>query len=180
MIVPVAATGIILFPYLLDVVFSGKDDVEKKDFFPSSIAAKVISKKLTDLKPGNPNITHKSDDEEQKNIKANNEKGKLRMVEEIMNPYLDWTSATFGAILMSVTLFTNLVLNAVSQGTGEHPVYWVTLPAACVMFRWDVFYGLSQLDNWRQGFEKYQAERDRIEKESWNRWHKSKPSRARR
>jgi hypothetical protein len=166
MIVPVAVTGIILFPFLLYVVFSGKDEVKKKDFIPSSIKPKVLPAAIMKLKPGNPNITHgKSGEEEEKDKKANNEKGKLRMAEEIMNPYLDWTSAAFGAVLMSVTLVTILVLNAVSQNTGQHPVYWVTVPAAFVMFCWDVFYGLSQLDKWRQGFQKYQEERDRIEKE---------------
>lgn len=164
MIVPVAVTGIVLFPFLLYVVFSGKDDVEKKDFIPSSIKPKVLPDAIMMLKPGNPNITHvKSGGEEEKDKKANNEKGKMRMAEEIMNPYIDEKSAAFGAILMSVTLVTILVLNAVSQTTGTHPVYWVTVPAAFVMFCWDALYGLSQLPKWRRDFEEYQEKRDRIE-----------------
>lgn len=170
MIVPVAVTGAVLLPFLLYVVFSGKDEVENKDFIPSSIAPKVLPAAIMELKPGNPNITHgRSGGDEEKDKKANNEKGKLRMAEEIMNPYLDWTSAAFGAALMSTTLITILVVNAVSQSTGEHPVYWITLPAAFLMFCWDVFYGLSQLDKWQQGFQKYQEDRDRIEAEELER-----------
>ncbi|KIW18968.1 hypothetical protein PV08_03257 [Exophiala spinifera] len=164
MIVPVTVTGIVLFPFLLYVVFSGKDDVEKRDFIPSSIKPKSLPDAIMKLKPGNPNITHvKGGGEEEKDKKANNEKGKMRMAEEIMNPYIDEKSAAFGAILMSVTLVTILVLNAVSQTTGTHPVYWVTVPAAFVMCCWDAFYGLSQLPKWRRDFEEYQEKRDRIE-----------------
>lgn len=39
---------------------------------------------------------------------------------------------------MATTLITLLALNAASTGTGEHPVFWVTLPAAFLMFCWDV------------------------------------------
>ncbi|KAK6386823.1 hypothetical protein LTS17_000085 [Exophiala oligosperma] len=167
MIVPVTVTGIILFPFLLYVVFSGKDDVEKKDYIPSSIKPKVLPEAIMMLKPGNPNIDHvkSGGGDEEKDKKANNEKGKMRMAEEIMNPYIDEKSAAFGAILMSVTLVTILVLNAVSQTTGTHPVYWVTLPAAFVMFSWDALYGLSQLPKWRRDFREYQEKRDRIEQE---------------
>ncbi len=170
MIVPVAITAIILFPFLRYVVFSGKDEVDKKDFIPYSIALKELPPAIMKLKPANPNITHgKSGKEEEHDKKANNESGKLRMAEEIMNPYLDRTSATVGAIIMSVTLVTILVLNAVSQSTGEHPVYWVTVPAAFVMFSWDVIYGWLKRDSWRQGFQNYQEELDRIEQEELGR-----------
>jgi hypothetical protein len=181
MIVPVAVTGAVLLPFLLYVVFSGKDEVENKDFIPSSIAPKVLPAAIMELKPGNPNITHaRNGGEEERDMKANNEKGKLRMAEEIMNPYLDWTSAAVGAALMSTTLITILVLNAVSQSTGEHPVYWITVPAAFLMLCWDVFYGLSQLDKWQQGFQKYQEQRDRIEEEELERvaHEKRRPSQA--
>lgn len=42
---------------------------------------------------------------------------------------------------MAVTLITVLALNAASQSSGEHPVFWVTLPAAFVMFCWDIGFG---------------------------------------
>ncbi|KAK4936946.1 hypothetical protein LTR10_022324 [Elasticomyces elasticus] len=173
MIVPVAVTGFVLFPFLLYVVFAGQDEADRtqrRDLIPSSITLKVVPQEILDLTPGNPNISHgKSDGEEEKDLKANNERGKLRMAEQIRNPYLDWTSAAFGAVLMSVTLITLLVLNAASQTTGEHPVYWVTLPAAFVMFCWDSFYGLSQRKKWEQGFKDYQEKRDKLEKEALSR-----------
>ncbi len=42
---------------------------------------------------------------------------------------------------MAATLITLLALNAASTSTGEHHVFWVTLPAAFVMFCWDVAFG---------------------------------------
>ncbi|KAJ9613384.1 hypothetical protein H2200_003326 [Cladophialophora chaetospira] len=169
MIVPVVVTGIVLFPFLLYVVFPGKDKKMKMDFIPSSIVTTVVNPDIMHLKPGNPNITQGKSvtgEEEKKDIEKNTKKGKLLMAEEIMHPFIDRRSAAFGAVLMSVTLVTILVLNAVSQSTGEHPVYWVTLPAAFAMFSWDVLYGLSQLEKWREDFKNYQEERGKIEKEA--------------
>jgi len=51
-----------------------------------------------------------------------------------MNPFLDKGGAAVGAVIMSAALITLLVLNAVDQKEGEHPVYFVTLPAAFIMF----------------------------------------------
>jgi hypothetical protein len=79
--------------------------------------------------------------EEEENEHINDEQGKVLSLEEIMNPFLDKGGAAFGAVIMAATLITVLVLNAVSQSTGEHPVFWVTLPAAFVMFCWDVAFG---------------------------------------
>ncbi|KAK5996790.1 hypothetical protein PT974_02133 [Cladobotryum mycophilum] len=42
---------------------------------------------------------------------------------------------------MAATLITVLALNAASTKTGEHPVFYVTLPAAVVMFCWDIGFG---------------------------------------
>ena len=43
---------------------------------------------------------------------------------------------------MAATLITILVLNAVDSGKGKaKPVYWVTLPAAFVLFCWDIATG---------------------------------------
>ena len=42
---------------------------------------------------------------------------------------------------MAVTLIAILVLNALKEKIGEKPVFYVTLPAAFVMFCWDVAYG---------------------------------------
>ncbi|KAI1618874.1 hypothetical protein EDD36DRAFT_44280 [Exophiala viscosa] len=176
MIVPVAITGILMFPFLLYVVFSGKDEVDEKEFIPSSIAPEVLPPAIQNLKPKNPNITHgRGGGEEEKDKKANNEKGKRRMAEEILNPFIEWRSAAFGAVLMAVTLITLLVLNAASQTTGEHPVYWVTLPAAFVMFCWDSIYGLFHLEKWEQGFKDYQDKRDMLEEQEFRRSARQQP-----
>lgn len=47
----------------------------------------------------------------------------------------------FGAALMAATLVTVLALNAASTGTHEHPVFWVTLPAATIMLCFDLTMG---------------------------------------
>ena len=91
-------------------------------------------------KPVNPNIPNargNADEWEDEN----DEQGKLLSLEEIMNPFLDKGGATFGAVIMTATLATVLAINAASQSSGEHPVFWVTLPAAFVMFCWDVTFG---------------------------------------
>jgi hypothetical protein len=67
---------------------------------------------------------------------------------------------------MAATLITVLAINAASQSTGEHPVFYVTLPAAVVMFCWDVAFGwLHRKDTreiarkGRREFEQAQADR---------------------
>lgn len=47
----------------------------------------------------------------------------------------------FGAVLMAATLVTVLAINAASTGTHEHPVFWVTLPAAFIMLCFDLTMG---------------------------------------
>jgi hypothetical protein len=42
---------------------------------------------------------------------------------------------------MAATLITLLAINAASQSGQEHPVFWVTLPAAFIMFCWDLASG---------------------------------------
>jgi len=90
----------------------------------------------------NPNIPHgRGTAEEIEKEAANNEESKLLSLEEIMNPFLDKGGAAFGAVIMAAALITLVALNAASQTSDEHPVYWVTLPAAFVMFCWDVTFG---------------------------------------
>src|SRR5450432_4863428 len=101
-----------------------------------------LSEEAKAKKPVNPNIPHdRGNVEEQENKLANDKQGKLLSLDEIMNPFLDKGGAAFGAVIMAATLFTLLALNAASQSTSEHPVYWVTLPAAFVMFCWDIAFG---------------------------------------
>jgi Na+/H+ antiporter NhaD/arsenite permease-like protein len=134
MIVPVVVTAIVLFPFLLYIVFADES------LIPYSIKMHELSEEAKAKRPVNPNIPHaRGNAEEEEN--ANDEHGKLLSLEEIMNPFLDKGGAAFGAVIMTATLVTLLAINAASQSSGEHPVFWVTLPAAFVMFCWDVGFG---------------------------------------
>ncbi|KAL9085262.1 MAG: hypothetical protein Q9165_007696 [Trypethelium subeluteriae] len=135
-IVPVVATGIVLFPFLLYIVFASEP------LIPVSIKMHELPQEAKERKPVNPNIPHARGTaaEEERNL-AGGDEGKLLSLEEIMNPFLDKKGAAFGAIIMATTLITLLALNAASQKTGIHAVFWVTLPAAFVMFCWDLAFG---------------------------------------
>lgn len=135
-IVPVVATGIVLFPFLLYIVFANES------LIPYTIKMHQLPEEVKGKKPVNPNIPHaRGMAEEQEQSEACDEPTKLLSLEEIMNPFLDKSGAAFGGIIMAVTLITVLALNAASQSSGEHPVFWVTLPAAFVMFCWDIGFG---------------------------------------
>lgn len=131
MIVPVIFTAVLLFPCLLYLVF------RKDSLVPKVITMHELPEEHRARKPVNPNIPFaRGNPEEQED-----EDKKRLELEEILNPYLDKPSAAFGAVIMATTLITVLVLNAVSSGGAERPVFWVTLPAAFVMFCWDVTNG---------------------------------------
>jgi hypothetical protein len=102
-----------------------------------------LSEEARNRTPVNPNIPHARGvaQEQEKILAENTEAGKLLSLEEIMNPFLDKTGAAFGAMIMTATLVTVLALNAASPSTGEHPVFYVTLPAAFVMLCWDIGFG---------------------------------------
>ncbi|KAI0850853.1 hypothetical protein F5Y00DRAFT_232213 [Daldinia vernicosa] len=136
MIVPVVITAIVLFPFLLYIVFADET------LIPLSIQMHELSEEAKAKKPVNPNIPHaRGNAEEQEDGPSNSEQSKLLSLEEIMNPFLDKGGAAFGAVIMAATLITILAINAASQSTGEHPVFYVTLPAAFVMFCWDITFG---------------------------------------
>ncbi|KAF1809148.1 hypothetical protein P152DRAFT_171085 [Eremomyces bilateralis CBS 781.70] len=135
MIVPVVVTAIVLFPCLLYVIFANEA------LIPVSIRMHELSEEEKAKKPVNPNIPNARVTAEDQEELGNEEEGKRLSLEEIMNPFLDKGGAAFGAVIMTATLVTLLALNAASQSTGEHPVFWVTLPAAFVMFCWDVAFG---------------------------------------
>lgn len=66
---------------------------------------------------------------------------------------------------MAVTLITILVLNAVTDTSHERPVYWVTLPAAFVLFCWDLAFGWFNKKKTREIARKgREAERARAER----------------
>ncbi|KAG5921502.1 hypothetical protein E4U42_005838 [Claviceps africana] len=146
MIVPVVVTAIVLFPFLLYIVFANES------LIPSSIKMHELPPEVRDKKPVNPNIPHaRGQLEEAENLSADNdEQGQLLSLEEIMNPFLDKGGAAFGAVIMAATLVTVLVINAVSTGTESHPVFWVTLPAAFIMFCWDLGFGWYHREETRQ------------------------------
>ncbi|KAL2802975.1 hypothetical protein BJX63DRAFT_437348 [Aspergillus granulosus] len=135
MIVPVVITAIVLFPFLLYIIFADESLV------PLSIEMHELPEEVKARKPVNPNIPNaRGSVEEQEKEAANGKEGQLLSLEEILNPFLDKRGAAFGAIIMAATLITVLALNAASQG-HTHPVFWVTLPAAFVLFCWDLAYG---------------------------------------
>ncbi|EPE29870.1 arsenite efflux transporter ArsB-like, putative [Glarea lozoyensis ATCC 20868] len=137
MIVPVISTAIILFPFLLYIVFADES------LIPFSIKMHELSAEAQAKAPVNPNIPNaRGLAEEQEKSLANDEEGQLLSLEEIMNPFLDKGGAAFGAVLMAATLVTILAVNAASPGAGkERPVYEITLPAAFIMFVWDIGFG---------------------------------------
>jgi Na+/H+ antiporter NhaD/arsenite permease-like protein len=161
MIVPVFITAIVLFPFLLYVVFNNKD------LIPARIEIEELSPEEKAKKPVNPNIPHaRGIDEEEAEALGDDERRKLLSLEEIMNPFVDHKGAAFGAFIMATTLITVLALNAASQSTGAHPVFWVTLPAAFVMFCWDVGSGWINRHDTRKTARKYREDdaKDREEK----------------
>lgn len=133
MIVPVVATAIVLFPFLLYIIFNDER------FVPSKINIHDLPEEVKNKKPVNPNIPNaRGRAEEEENQHVNDEEGKLLSLEEIMNPFLDTGGAAFGAVIMAATLITLIALN----GSGkEEPVFYVTLPAAVVMLIWDLGFG---------------------------------------
>ncbi|CZS88369.1 probable arsenite efflux transporter ArsB-like, puative [Rhynchosporium agropyri] len=145
MIVPVVITAIVLFPFLLYIVFADES------LIPLSIKMHELSDEAKARKPINPNIPHgRGNAEEEEAAAAEGEEGQLLSLEEIMNPFLDKGGAAFGAVIMAATLVTVLALNAAAQNGKERPVFWVTLPAAVVMFCWDVSFGWLQRKETRE------------------------------
>ncbi|MCJ1311279.1 hypothetical protein MMC25_004950 [Agyrium rufum] len=145
MIVPVLVTATVLFPFLLYIVF------QDEDLIPFSITMHELSEEAKAKKPVNPNIPNaRGKAAEEEEIHANDEQGKKLSLEEIMNPFLDKSGAVFGGAVMAVTLVTVLALNAANSEIGEHPVFWVTLPGAFVMFCWDITFGWLRRHETRQ------------------------------
>ncbi|KAK7987354.1 polyketide synthase [Apiospora arundinis] len=140
-IVPVLFTVVLLFPFLLFVVFRD----------PGFIPPTIEMQKLEHLDGGEEEYTGPGSggDPEQQGIR------------EVLNPYLDRWGATFAALIMAATLITVLALNA---STGGHvPVYWVTLPAAVIMFCWDVVFGWLNRYETRELASRGQREAERAE-----------------
>ncbi|KAL3418820.1 arsenite efflux transporter [Phlyctema vagabunda] len=160
MIVPVVVTAIVLFPCLLYIIFADES------LIPSSIKMHELSEEAKAKKPVNPNIPHaRGNAEEQEKNAVDENQGKLLSLEEIMNPFLDKGGAAFGALIMATTLITLLALNAATQNGTAHPAFWVTLPAAFVMFCWDVGFGWSHRHETREIARKGREEVERARAE---------------
>ncbi|KAK7747440.1 hypothetical protein SLS53_001695 [Cytospora paraplurivora] len=145
MIVPVVITAIVLFPCLLYIIFA------HERLIPISITMHDLPADIQGRDPVNPNIPNaRGIEQEEEQDHINDEVGNLLSLEEIMNPFLDKSGAAVGAVIMAATLITVLALNAASTGSQERPVFWVTLPAAFVMFCWDVGSGWLQRDETRK------------------------------
>lgn len=128
-IVPVLGTIILLFPCLLWLLF------RKDGLIPHVIELEELPENIKNAEPVNPNIPqeyHKQLTPEEQSALA---------ISTVLNPYLDKKSAIVGVIIMSATLVTILVMNATSSNGHEHPVFWVTLPAAVLMLSWDICFG---------------------------------------
>jgi len=133
MIVPVIATAIFLSPVLLYVIFADEA------LIPFEMEIYEISEEAKVKRPINPNIPNArgaaGDDPE------TIQKIPILSAEEIMNPFLDKASALFGALIMAASFITLLALNTATAIGEEHPVFWVVLPAALILFSWDVSLG---------------------------------------
>lgn len=134
MIVPTVVTAICLFPFLLWVKFRDEELIPRKISLHSLTPTEGNERR----KPINPNIPHAG---------GTAEEAKL---EEVLNPYLDKRGAWFGASIMAATLIAILVLNATSSGSGhEYPVFYVTLPAAFIVFCFDLACGWNDRETTR-------------------------------
>jgi Na+/H+ antiporter NhaD/arsenite permease-like protein len=137
MIVPVVVTAIVLFPFLLFIIFQDRSLVP----YGKIEIHQLLQEPKDRAKAINPNIPHVNDAEDA-GEKPSEETKKIRLLEEIFNPFLDKGGAAFGAIVMAVTLIVLLVVNATTPANSKAvPVFYITLPAALVMFCWDLGFG---------------------------------------
>ena len=133
-IVPVIATTVLLYPFLLYVLF------HNDALIPKAIKLHELPEESKNKEPVNPNIPYAKgiaeEDEEDET-----EESRLLQLEEVLNPYLHKWSAGFGAGIMAVTLITILAINAALQDGESVPAFYITLPAAVVTFCRDLYSG---------------------------------------
>jgi len=111
-VVPVAVTAIVLFPFLLYIVFNDEN------LNPWKIQIHMLIREEKAKTAVNLNIPDaRGVDEEERGGLA-----KIFPLEEIMNPFLDRKGAACGVLVVTTTLVVILVMN--SQSTSQHPVYW--------------------------------------------------------
>jgi Na+/H+ antiporter NhaD/arsenite permease-like protein len=146
MVVPVFATTVLLFPFLLYIVFADES------LIPMSVKVLDLPDEIKNKKPTNPNIRVVrerptdnenvwSEEEDAERERAEREHAER---EHILNPFLDKKSSILGSIIFAVTIILLLALNAVYLSQGGNTDFWVTLPAAVTMLFWDLTVGWMQ------------------------------------
>lgn len=137
MIVPVVATTMLLFPYLLYIIFADEALV------PFSIKVHEIPEESKVKKPVNMNISFArkrpdDDDDDGDSLRSEYHRYRLMELESILNPFLDKGSALVGSVILIITIVMLLALNAVYLSKGGNTDFWVTLPAAVALLCWDL------------------------------------------
>lgn len=150
MIVPVVITVLFLFPFLLWVVFPGQQ------YVPSKIELHQLPEGRRNRNSLNPNLPKPILKCEATPERENEQF--LDSLEEVLNPYLDKKSAIFSSVIMGAVLITILVVNATAPAGKEYPVFWITLPAAVIVFIWDVIIGWSTRHEHREIVRRRRAE----------------------
>jgi hypothetical protein len=117
-----------------------------ESLIPLSIEKHELSEEEKANKSLNPNVLHM----ERTNMEQGSVLERNLLLREILTPYLDKRGATVGTVIMSATVLTVLVINAVSHDNGQHPVSWVAVPAALVMLCWDLGFGWYQRHDTRE------------------------------
>ncbi|KAJ8105256.1 hypothetical protein OPT61_g10291 [Boeremia exigua] len=115
MVVPILVTAVVLFPVLIFAIFRGNTHI------PSAIKLEPRTER---------------DEAPDRNSKYGG-----ASLEDVLKPCLDKRSALAATAIMATTVILLLALNAVYLQRGGNTDYWVTLPAACIMFAWDLILG---------------------------------------
>lgn len=132
-IVPVVVTVILLFPFLLWVLF------RSEALLPSSITLHELPEESKNKEPANPNIPYSRGPAEEEDEES--EDSKRMSLEEVLNPYLDRPGAWVSAGTMAVTLIIILAVNASLPNGTDIPVFYMTLPAAVIVFSYGIVSG---------------------------------------
>jgi Na+/H+ antiporter NhaD/arsenite permease-like protein len=133
MVVPVFATTVLLFPFLLYIVFADES------LIPASVKAHELPEEAKNKRPANPNIpTVRERPADGESLWFEDEDAEL---EHILNPFLDKKGFLLGSIIFIVTIILLLALNAVYLSKGGNTDFWVTLPAAVTMLCLDLTMG---------------------------------------
>jgi hypothetical protein len=129
MVMPSLATALLLFSFLLYIVFGDEK------LIPFSTQPADIAEEIRNKKPVNFNIRYI---DLGRRISEKVESSGSITIESVLNPFLDRRNAVVGAFVMVATIIILLALNALYLSKGGNTGYWVTLPAAFLVFWLDV------------------------------------------